>query len=367
MSDRAFAFTSRFKMVVLSTYLLGTLLGVTVTVSASQRIVPFRTLPPGHSGPHAEGNVTFAPSIQSIAVTPDEIVYAGSFGMGVFHSPDKGHSWTMMNRGLTDLFVLCLALDANGDLYAGTVRGGVYRLRKGAITWENIKTGLKRVEVKSLLIGERGMYAGTGRGVYQWNEADQRWTLVDQKLDQFLVPSLAMLNDRILLAATAGKGLFIVDTLDRTGSDWLKGSSALMDPKERLTHRYVRVVAVNDREHIFLGTQDGGIFMSADRGQSWYSLSRTLPNDSIRSIVSRNSILYVATGRGIYALERRERRWQPMNTGLTELAIQTLVVSPGGILYAGTSRGAFRSEDGGAHWVNVSEGFEKQTRPLHPY
>ncbi|MEO6202324.1 MAG: hypothetical protein ABIU05_11040, partial [Nitrospirales bacterium] len=43
----------------------------------------------------------FAPSIQTLVVTPDGVVYAGSFGMGLFRSQDKGKSWEAVNRGLT--------------------------------------------------------------------------------------------------------------------------------------------------------------------------------------------------------------------------------------------------------------------------
>ncbi|RMH37605.1 MAG: hypothetical protein D6690_02185 [Nitrospirae bacterium] len=333
--------------------------------SASALVDPLRTPSPGHGG--MGHGVPFAPSIQAMAITPDEVVYAGSFGMGVFRSSDKGQSWTMINHGLTDLFVLCLAVHPNGDVYAGTVRGGVYRLVHGTTAWESIKTGLKRVEVKSLLIGDRGIYAGTGRGVYRWDEADHQWTMVHQALDQFLIPSMAMLNDRILLAATAGKGLFTVDTVDTKQSTWLRGSSGLVDPKERLPHRYLRIVVVNERQQIFLGTQDGGLFMSTDEGRSWHPISRTLPNDSIRGIVSQDSALYVATGLGVYVLGREDRRWQPINSGLTELSIQTFVMSPAGVLYVGTSQGAFRSDDNGKHWVNVSEGFGLHTYQPRPY
>ena len=36
-----------------------------------------------------------APSIQTIVVTPGGVVYAGSFGMGLFRSTDKGQSWRL--------------------------------------------------------------------------------------------------------------------------------------------------------------------------------------------------------------------------------------------------------------------------------
>ena len=309
----------------------------------------------------------FAPSIQTLAVTKEGILYAGSFGMGVFRSEDQGRSWHMVNTGLTDPFLLCLEVDQQGWVYAGTVRGGVFRTKNGGIKWELMNKGLKRVEVKSLLATVKGIFAGTGRGIYQWKEAEGRWVILSRELDQLLVTSLVMLDAHTLLAATSGRGLFGYDLQGSEPAKWDRPSSDLIDPKERLPHRYIRVVAVGPDQHIFLGTQDGGIFRSIDRGVSWHTLSRTLPNDSIRSIVAHETGLFVATGRGVYKLGEQDQRWSPVNTGLTELAIQTLVVSDHGVFFAGTSAGAFRSDNAGDLWVNVSDGLGRYTSQPTPY
>ena len=151
-----------------------------------------------------------APSIQTVAVTPDGVVYAGSFGMGLFRSTDKGQSWDPLNRGLTDPFLLCLAVMPGQHVYAGTMRGGVYRLSLEGELWESISQGLEDTEVKSFLIHEGQVYAGTGQGVHRWVESEHQWEKTGVGLDQVLVPGLAILDDGRLLAATSGKGLYHV-------------------------------------------------------------------------------------------------------------------------------------------------------------
>ena len=323
--------------------------------------------PLSHDGSSQTPPQAFAPSIQTLAVTNEGTIYAGSFGMGVFRSDDGGRSWNMANTGLTDPFLLCLEVDQKGWVYAGTVRGGVFRTKNGGKKWVPIKKGLKRAEVKSLLATSRGMFAGTGRGIYEWKETEGRWEILSRDLDQLLVPSLVMLDSDTLLAATSGQGLFGYDLKGSEPVKWDRPSSKLIDPKERLPHRYIRIVAVGPGHHIFLGTQDGGIFRSTDRGVSWHSLSRTLPNDSIRGIIAHDSGLFVATGRGVYKLGENNQRWTPVNTGLTELSIQTLVVSEDGVFFAGTSAGAFRSDNAGIQWVNVSEGLGMYSSQPTPY
>jgi ligand-binding sensor domain-containing protein len=186
-------------------------------------------------------------------------------------------------------------------------------------------------------------------------------------LEQVLVPGLAILEDGRLLAATSGKGLHHLQTEQTGPSKWIDSQSIFIDPRERLPHRYLRVIAVNQAQHIFLGTQDGGIFRSTDRGVSWSSLSRNLPNDSIRGIVPIEGDVVVATGKGVFRWKDDQQRWVEMNEGLTKLAVQSLTITKTGDWYVGTSSGAFRSDDEGEHWKNISQGLGMQMVPKGPY
>ena len=341
--------------------------GVGESRSLLSALHPVSNIPSIHPPGSEDYQKGLAPSIQTVVVTPDGVVYAGSFGMGLFRSQDKGKSWEMLNRGLTDPFLLCLAVTPEQHIYAGTMRGGVYRMAIKGTTWESIGNGLDEAEVKSFLVHQNVVYAGTGTGVYRWIEAEKKWITVGTGLDRILVPGLAIMDDGKLFAATSGKGLFHFDTQKADPSKWVDSQSTFVDPRERLPHRYLRVIAVNQAQHIFLGTQDGGIFRSTDRGKSWSSLSRNLPNDSIRSIVPDHDDVIVATGHGIFRWKHDHQQWVGINAGLTKLAIQSLTITNAGELYAGTSTGAFRSEDGGARWTDISQGLGVQLNPKGPY
>jgi len=322
--------------------------------------------PQNHVNPF-ENRGAVAPSIQAFASANDGSLYAGSFGLGVFVSHDQGKNWKPMNEGLSDQFVLSLAVNQKGIVYAGTVRGGIFRTKDDGHTWELINHGLKRVEIKSLLADQRGVYAGTGRGVYQWHETDQTWTVVAKGLDQTLVSSLVMMGDQRLFAGTAGKGVQWLDTTKPGTATWQPVKTQFVDKKERLRHNHIRVLAKNPDEALFVGTQNGGIFQSIDHGKSWHGFGRSLPNDSIRGIVSTNAGVFVATGWGIYTTSQPKSKWTSVNTGLTERSIQAMVMTSNGDLFVGTSAGAFRSQDRGAHWENISEGFGTQFAMPRPY
>jgi photosystem II stability/assembly factor-like uncharacterized protein len=50
--------------------------------------------------------------------------------------------------------------------------------------------------------------------------------------------------------------------------------------------------------------------------------------------------------------------WSPVNSGLTNLAIQALTVDPlnPATVYAGTGAGVFKSEDAGVTWSAINSG-----------
>jgi Tat protein translocase TatC len=294
-----------------------------------------------------------SPSIQALAVGKQS-VYAGSFGSGVFRSDDRGANWSPINRGLTDPFVLCLAIAPDGAVYAGTFRGGVFRTRDAGQTWEPLNAGLKRLEVKVLLVDGPVIYAGTGDGVYRLAAGEDRWTVLTKGLDETLVHALVMTPDRTLFAGTSGKGVF---RRDAAGTGWTRLSQGLVD-HEGLVENFIRVLTVGTAQVVYAGTFDGGVFRSPDGGRTWRPISRALPNDSIRGIVTHDQGLFVATGRGIFKTTNEGQNWTPVNTGLAELSIQVLIASRDGTLYAGTSSGAFRTDDAGGHWVSISDGLQ---------
>src|ERR1041385_8002404 len=63
-------------------------------------------------------------SIQALTSVGDDMVYAGSFGLGLFISEDRGATWTKSGQGVTDPFILTLTTGQAGADHVGTFRGG---------------------------------------------------------------------------------------------------------------------------------------------------------------------------------------------------------------------------------------------------
>ena len=347
-------------MLVLAAFTLGGLQGLAQAASfpgGSEGGAPLN-LEQGHPGqePGASADIGNT-SIQALAAGSGGVIYAGSFGMGIFRSADRGGSWTSANQGVTDPFVLCLTTGKDGAIYAGTFRGGVFRSRDGGKSWQPVNKGLKRLEIKALMMDAKGLYAGTGDGVYLLNAAQDQWKVVSTGLDEILVHALARTDDGTLYAGTSGKG---VHSYKERSTGWTRLRQGLRD-HEGLVENFIRVLAVDKEQGVYAGTFDGGVFRSGDAGKTWLPISRALPNDSIRGLISNERGVYVATGRGIFKTVDKGRQWVPLNKGLSNLSVQVLIEGEKGGFYAGTSSGVFRSDDDGLTWTAVSQGLEGES------
>jgi photosystem II stability/assembly factor-like uncharacterized protein len=92
-------------------------------------------------------------------------IYAGTSGAGMFKSTDGGSTWIRINRGLTELQVMAIAIDpgASATLYVGTA-AGVFRSEDAGLTWRSFSAGLANPDVQSLAIAPgdpKTIYAGT--------------------------------------------------------------------------------------------------------------------------------------------------------------------------------------------------------------
>ena len=348
-------------VLALSLWSAGGILGAaTQAPSPVPPVLPSPQHAPGHgeSQPQYGSFGQQAASIQALASVGNDLVYAGSFGLGLFRSEDRGATWTKSDQGVTDPFILTLIAGKDGAIYAGTLRGGVFRSRDRGKSWQAINSGLKHLEIKALLAVNNGVSAGTSDGVYRLASAD-RWSVVTTGLDDILVHALAFSPDGTLFAGTSGKGIVRFKT-QSTG--WVRQQNALKD-HEGMTENFIRVLTIDPEGGIYAGTFDGGVFCSVDGGVTWRPISRALPNDSIRGILFNSRGIFVATGHGIFKTTDKGRQWMPLNKGLTSMAIQVLIESGVGVFYAGTSDGVFRSDDDGRTWNPINQGLEGGEAP----
>lgn len=118
-------------------------------------------------------------TLYDVAFGPDGAVYAARTKGGVVRSTDQGASWAPLSlqgleyrtdprRAPNTRNVLTLVVAPRGELFAGTMKGGVYQWKASAEAWQPVLEGLTTGSVEALHITPAGhVLAATPHGVFR--------------------------------------------------------------------------------------------------------------------------------------------------------------------------------------------------------
>ncbi len=191
------------------------------------------------------------------------VIYAGTWGFGVYKSVDNGSTWTAVNNGL-GYFTTIQSLTVKGTtLFCGTVGGGVFKSINGGANWIQVTVGNNIIW--ALGSTSTAVFASSyGDGLYRSLDGGSSWTKLD--LGVQFVYSIAVDGSGKIYVASWASGVFVSED---NGSTWTSmgmggfGVSA--------------VLADNNSENVILGTKDGKIYMSKGQGLTSVGDDSTLP------------------------------------------------------------------------------------------
>ena len=137
----------------------------------------------------------------------------------------------------------------------------------------------------------------------------------------------------------------------------------------------IKSLAINpaNRNMLYAGAADGGVWKTTNAGGSWSPLMFTEHSMAIGSIVvapSNPNVVYAATGEdtpgwgpsypgvGVYRSADGGGTWTLMGSGVVGDRCSRIVVDPGNAnrVFVASNCGLWRSTDGGATWTNVLAG-----------
>ena len=111
-----------------------------------------------------------------------------------------------------------------------------------------------------------------------------------------------------------------------------------------------------------------GVFRSTNSGESWTEVNNGLTNANSWAIAGSGLNLFVVTSGGVFLSTNNGTSWNKVNAGFTHAFVRSFVVSPNGAggfnLFAGTwgkygsGEGVFISTDNGVSWTKVNSGLQ---------
>ncbi len=250
-------------------------------------------------------------------------------------------SWTLMNNGLTNNYVMALAVNSSGYIFAGTWGGGVYLSTNNGTTWTAVNNGLTTSGIVCLAINSSGyIFAGTSSGVYLSTNSGTSWTQTG--LTSGNVYSLAINSSGYIFAETDG-GVYLSAN---NGTSWMAANNGLTNAGVV----YSFAISVSSG-YIFAGTELG-VYLSTNNGGSWTQVG--LASSEILSLAI-NSSGYIFAGTnsaGVYLSTNNGTSWSQVNNGMTTRTVQSLAINSSGYIFAGYV-GVYLSTDNGASWTQT--------------
>ena len=323
---------------------------------SSLLVILVLSIPRMLSGQWVRTNGPYEGSVRSFTAT-DSLVFAGTFGAGIYRSDDNGTTWTPANGTLLSVATLCMAASGK-EVYAGSATAeGVSLSTDGGNSWTLINNGLPpnpwayepymvtgvidRLVASganvflSMRLSPEAFYLSTSNGS-SWTDANVGSIAA--------ISSIGLIGNRFVVGGS--DGIFI--STDAGGS-WRRGG--LVDSS---------IVSLAVGSGIIYASTNFEVFTSADSGSTWSPRDADLPASGIGQITANgNSVVVNTSSDGYFASTNGGASWSSVGTnGFPGSFESPSVVFPTGKdLIAGfVDYGVFRSTDDGADWVDASTG-----------
>ncbi len=306
----------------------------------------------------------FGKSIKDLLDHPTKpnVLYAGTFGRGVYKSTDGGVTWDQHRTGFRNSFVRCLAMDTARPetLYAGT-NDGLYRSYDGASTWVLLLDAAALgtpTSVRAVTPDKRNpgtIYVGTyDDGIFKSVDYGAHWTPINLGLTNTSLRCISIhpLDSDTVLAGTGTNG-GVFSSADG-GLSWTQSpdTAASASAAEKIVY---------DLEHptrIYVATGSHGVIVSTNGGATWGRLARGLTSFLTRSLAVIDTVRYVGTDTsGVFFATLSDTLWHAASSGLTNRQVDALLARSRTEVWAGTDGGgAFHTLNAAGTWTQVDGG-----------
>ena len=263
------------------------------------------------------------------------MLFAGTWGHGIFRSTDGGVTWDTVNNGLPEFYAryveaLTVAQSTSGGtvIFAGFEYGGVYRSTDDGDSWTETNSGMV-TQTNLAALGSAGTTVLVGlrqngvNGVFRtvndggnWSPADGGFaTEADSNLFGFAVSPPGGAAGSNFFAATGGGVFFSASD----GAGWTRVNNGL--PSGAATA--VGTTSGFGHNNLFACIVYKGVFRSTDDGTSWIEADDGLPDLSgiyVHQFITGPSTglngtpsIFAATSTGVYISTNNGAKWY--NTG----------------------------------------------------
>jgi hypothetical protein len=221
------------------------------------------------------------------------MLFAGTWGSGVFVSSNNGISWTAASNGLAE-YTNVYSIDVSGtNLFASTGVSVFLSMNNGS-SWT---TDTVMPKFQSFAMIGTNLFIGTGSGVLLSTNSGISWTAASNGLPDVGVSALAVIGSN-LFAGTAGSGVFLSTN---NGTSWTAASTGLSG------NGYGVMDFGVSGTNLFAGTAGSGVFLSTNNGTSWTAVNTGFSDTSFTDTIIivfalsiSDTYLFAGTNAGVW-------------------------------------------------------------------
>jgi photosystem II stability/assembly factor-like uncharacterized protein len=239
-----------------------------------------------------------------------------------------------------------ITVNSNGDVYATTCFGGLYRSSDNGDNWNELLPGAQDSSYSGVITTPTGVVlVGVTGGIIRSNDKGNTWTRIQLPVSEIGKPSeFTIRADSQIFAG--GEGIYLSKD---DGLTWTENATF---PPYAMG---ITAITTNKQGDIFAGTSMHGIFRSTDNGANWVPINTGLENDPVTALAVNDSGILLAGiyGKGTYRSSDKGATWDLVASRQFPVA---LTIGEDGTLFCGDYDGGIsRSTDGGDTWKLVND------------
>ena len=294
--------------------------------------------------------------ITSLVAIDSSTVMAGTDGMGIFKTTNKGTSWVAVNNAILHHEEITALAKARNRIIHTSKDGGVYASDDNGATWialndestDDITATALSYNAKTdqlLVLNRDGLYVA---------DSVSFDTTIDYSLAEVGIPIgakvVSMSNDGDAWYLTTDKGLFFSTSFSIR---WLSISSGTIQNP---------TILIPFRTNLILGTKNEGILrtnlLAMTPIVTWTAINTGFNNLATYAIATTgDKIIVTATEKGVFVSKDLATSYVRANKGLIDsLNVNDLLFADGYLMAVTKNAGFFLSSDTGKTWTQANIG-----------
>jgi ligand-binding sensor domain-containing protein len=236
---------------------------------------------------------------------------------GIFLFDFQTNSWASLatNPPTDHLEALCFY---QNKIFAGTQNSGVFLSNNQGKTWTLHNKGLSNLTIRTFAVIDTQLYVGTNGGLFSFNKKENNWKL-EYGNNSLQVNGITQLAGEIYIGTNQGA---------------YKTSKYFRDWKPVLPKRSLHNIS-SDGQTVYAMVYNE-LFFSYDKGFTWQSMQKGLPSELYSfQVIKKDHVVLVGQWDGVYkraALEKPKGVWEfsskglPSNFAVTEMKIYKNII-----------------------------------------